>query len=109
MFCCPCVIVHQYSETSVMHVLLRIKSLYMFRALLTHPQEALNKRHVLSVGCGLEQIPDTPKHTHTPYVTFQTYEHVGAYVIILKRVFFYTYKEARPHASNAFLVLIKTC
>jgi hypothetical protein len=37
--------------------LLRIKSLYMFRALLTHPQEALHKRRVvycvriMSVGC----------------------------------------------------------
>jgi hypothetical protein len=37
--------------------LLRIKGLYMFRALLAHPQEALHKRHlvyclrVMSVGC----------------------------------------------------------
>jgi hypothetical protein len=37
--------------------LLRIKGLYMFLALLTHPQEALHKRHlvycvpVMSVGC----------------------------------------------------------
>jgi hypothetical protein len=39
-----CIIVHQYNETSVMHFpfnLLRIKGLYMFRALLAHPQEAL--------------------------------------------------------------------
>jgi hypothetical protein len=50
----------QYSETNVMHFLfslLRIKGLYMFRALLAHPQEALHKRHlaycvrVMSVGC----------------------------------------------------------
>jgi hypothetical protein len=66
MFCWPCIIVHQYSETNVMHFLfnlLRIKGLYMFRALLTYPQEALHKRHlvycvcVMSVGCtwiGLE-------------------------------------------------------
>jgi hypothetical protein len=52
----------------VMHFLfslLRIKGLYMFRALLTHPQEVLDKRHlvycmrVMSVGCtrvGLELI-----------------------------------------------------
>jgi hypothetical protein len=48
------------SETNVMHFLLsllRIKGLYMFRALLAHPQEALHKRHlvycvrVMSVGC----------------------------------------------------------
>jgi hypothetical protein len=36
----------QYSETNVMHFLfslLRIKDLYMFRALLAHPQEALQQ------------------------------------------------------------------
>jgi hypothetical protein len=41
---------YQYSETNVMHFLfnlLRIKSLYMFRALLAHPQEALDKRHLV--------------------------------------------------------------
>jgi hypothetical protein len=35
-------IAHQYSETNVMHFLfnlLRIKRLYMFRALLSHPQK----------------------------------------------------------------------
>jgi hypothetical protein len=50
MFCLLCVIVYQYSGTNVMHFLfnlLRIKGLYMFRALLAHPQEALNKRHLL--------------------------------------------------------------
>jgi hypothetical protein len=50
----------QYSETNVMHFLfnlLKIKGLYMFRSLLAHPQEALQKRHlvycvrVVSVGC----------------------------------------------------------
>jgi hypothetical protein len=60
MFCWPCIIVYQYSETNVMHFLfslLRMKCLYLFRALLAHPQEALNKRHlvycvcVMSVGC----------------------------------------------------------
>jgi hypothetical protein len=53
-------IVSQYSETNVMHFLfslLRIKGLYIFRALLSHPQEVLHKRHlvycvrVMSVGC----------------------------------------------------------
>jgi hypothetical protein len=36
----------QYNETNVMHFLfdlLRIKGLYMFRALLAHPHEALHK------------------------------------------------------------------
>jgi hypothetical protein len=53
---------YQDSETNVMHFLfnlLRIKGLYMFRALLVHPQEALHKLHlvycvrVMSVGCSL--------------------------------------------------------
>jgi hypothetical protein len=38
--------VPQYSETNVMHFLLsllRIKGLYMFRALLAHPQDSLHK------------------------------------------------------------------
>jgi hypothetical protein len=60
MFCWPYFIVYQYGETNVMHFLfnlLRIKGLYMFRALLAHPQEALHKWHllycvrVMSVGC----------------------------------------------------------
>jgi hypothetical protein len=40
----------QYNETNVMHFsfnLLRIEGLYMFRALLAHPQEALHKRHLV--------------------------------------------------------------
>jgi hypothetical protein len=40
----------QYGETNVMHSLsnlLRIESLYMFRALLAHLQEALHKRHLV--------------------------------------------------------------
>jgi hypothetical protein len=50
---------NQYSETNVIRFLfnlLRIKGLYMFRALLAHPQEALRKQHfvycvrVMSVG-----------------------------------------------------------
>jgi ribosomal protein L33 len=50
MFCWPCIIVHQYNETNVMHILfclLRTKGLYMFRALLAHPQEALYKRYLV--------------------------------------------------------------
>jgi hypothetical protein len=63
----------QYSETNVMHFLfnlLRIKGLYMFRALLAPPQEALHKRHlvycvrVMSFGCctrtGVELVSETP-------------------------------------------------
>jgi hypothetical protein len=54
------IISHQCSETNVMHILfslLRIKGLYMCRALLAHPQEALHELHlvycvrVMSVGC----------------------------------------------------------
>jgi hypothetical protein len=60
LFCWPCIIVYQYNETNVMHFslsLLRIKGLYMFRAVLAYPQEAPHKRHlvycvrVMSVGC----------------------------------------------------------
>jgi hypothetical protein len=61
--------VAQYSETIVMHLLfslLRIKGLYMFRALLAHPQEALHKRHlvycvrVMSVGCTRVEVELQP-------------------------------------------------
>jgi hypothetical protein len=54
------IIVYQSSETNVMNFLfnlLRTKALYMFRALLAHPQKALHKLHlvycarVMSVGC----------------------------------------------------------
>jgi hypothetical protein len=48
------VIVYQYSETNVVHFLfslLRIKGLYMFRALLAHHQEALHKRHLVYYVC----------------------------------------------------------
>jgi hypothetical protein len=40
----------QHNETNVMHFSfssLRIKTLYMFRALLVHPQEAFHKRHLV--------------------------------------------------------------
>jgi hypothetical protein len=42
--------------------LLRIKDLYMFRALLAHPEEALHERHlvycvrVMSVGCTRTEV-----------------------------------------------------
>jgi hypothetical protein len=49
-----------YHETNVMHFsfnLLRIKCLYMFRWILTHPREAHHKQHLvycvrMSVSCG---------------------------------------------------------
>jgi hypothetical protein len=40
----------QYGETNVIHRLfnlLKIKGLYMFRALLAHPQGALHQRHLV--------------------------------------------------------------
>jgi hypothetical protein len=81
MLCWPCIIVYQYSETNVMHFLfslLRSKSLYMFRALLAHPQEELHKQnsvywmHVMSVGCtriGPHSNPGTANwhNTHAVY------------------------------------------
>jgi hypothetical protein len=50
MFCRPCIIVYQYDEANVMHCsfdFVRNKGLYMFRVLLTHPQEALHNRHLV--------------------------------------------------------------
>jgi hypothetical protein len=56
----------QYNKTNVMQFsfnLLKIKSRYMFRALLAHPQEVLNNRHlvycirIMSVGCGTVVAP----------------------------------------------------
>jgi hypothetical protein len=47
MFCRTCIIEYQYNETNMMHFsfsLLRIKGLYVFRALLSHPQEAIHKK-----------------------------------------------------------------
>jgi hypothetical protein len=46
---------YQYSETNVMHFLfslLRIKGLYMFRALHTHPQEACVLCQLAAPGAG---------------------------------------------------------
>jgi hypothetical protein len=50
LFCWSCTTVYQYNETNVMHFsfnLLRIKGLYMFQALLAHPQEALHIGHLV--------------------------------------------------------------
>jgi hypothetical protein len=67
---------YQYSETNVMHFLfnlLKIKGLYMFRALLAHPQEALNKWHlvfcvcVMSVGRIMVQPTDITRSQYTKY------------------------------------------
>jgi hypothetical protein len=66
------VLKEQYSETNVMHFLfnlLRIKGLYMFRALLDDLQEALHKRnlvyclHVMPVGC-YKDWSGTPFHSN---------------------------------------------
>jgi hypothetical protein len=56
----------QYSKTKVMYVLfssLKVKGLYMFRALLAHSQEVLHKWHlvycvrVMSAGCTRVGVP----------------------------------------------------
>jgi hypothetical protein len=61
----------QYNETSVMHFsfsLLRIKGLYMFRALFAHLQEVLHKRHlvycmrIMSVGCATIEVKLQPTY-----------------------------------------------
>jgi hypothetical protein len=72
MFCWQCIIVYQYNETNIMHfsfILLRIKDLYIFRALLGHPQEVLNKRHlvycvcIMSIDCGTVAVSLQPCHS----------------------------------------------
>jgi hypothetical protein len=97
MFCWPCNIAYQYSETNVMHFLfnlLSIKGLYMFRALLAHPQEALHKPHlvycmrVMSVGCTsstsiLVQPTDITRTQYTKYRS-NYFEH---YLLILRRCY----------------------
>jgi hypothetical protein len=61
----------QYGKTNVIHFLfnlLRIKGLYMFRALLAHLQEALHNQHlvycvrILSVGCARFEM----EHSSSP-------------------------------------------
>jgi hypothetical protein len=57
-------------------ILLRIKGLYMFRALLAQPQEALHKRHLvycvrISVGCAtiaVSQIYPMNRYFHLFYI-----------------------------------------
>jgi hypothetical protein len=75
--CWPCIIVHQYNETNVMKFafsLLRIKDLYMFRALLAHPQEVLHKQHfvycrrIMSVGCAI--VPQSTESVCTQYTKY---------------------------------------
>jgi hypothetical protein len=59
----------QYSETNMMHFLfnlLRIKGLYMFRALLAHPQEALHK-HVCYVSWLHHPVAANWHNTHAIY------------------------------------------
>jgi hypothetical protein len=71
---------YQYDETNVMHLsfnLLSIKSLYMFRALLAHPQEILHKRHfvycvrVMSVGCATIAVSLQSWHSHYTHAIYQ--------------------------------------
>jgi hypothetical protein len=74
--------VSQYNETNVMHfsfILFRIKGLYMFRALLAHPHEALHIRHlvycvrIMSVGCG--KVAQYVSYA-TPILLFFVYYHL---------------------------------
>jgi hypothetical protein len=65
----------QYSETNVMHFLfnlLRIKVLYMFRALLAHPQEALGILRACYVSW-LHQMLQTTDITRTQYTKCRLY------------------------------------
>jgi hypothetical protein len=73
---CPNPVSAQCNETNVMHFslnLLRIKSLYMFQALLAHPQEVLHKRHlvycvrIMSVGCATIAVSLQSWPSHLTY------------------------------------------
>jgi hypothetical protein len=64
---------YQYRETKVINFLfnlLRIKGLYMFRAILAHPQKALHKRHL--VYCvrvtSVSAVPQPLRHCEPPPV-----------------------------------------
>jgi hypothetical protein len=84
VFCLPCFMVYLYHETNVMHFslnLLRIKGLYMFRALFAHPKEVLHKRHSvhcvrMSVGCGTVAVKLQPHHSQDPRVVYNSLTHL---------------------------------
>jgi hypothetical protein len=71
--------IYRYSETNVMHFLfslLRIKGLYMFRALLAHPQETLPKWHLVihnTRAIYSQQVPTISPITPTKRTTFIHY------------------------------------
>jgi hypothetical protein len=65
--------VHQYNETNVMHFsfnLLVIKGLYIFRALLAHPQDAMYRRYL--VYCVRVMSVDCTRH-HDGFITLKNY------------------------------------
>jgi hypothetical protein len=108
----------QYSETNVMQFLfnlLRIKSLYMFRALLAHPQEALNKRYleycvrVMSVGCTRVGVEHQVVLSHTPSYCLLVYQYIGyasGYVIShsVFCLFVRLFLAQQPPVSHGFLI-----
>jgi hypothetical protein len=76
MFCLTCIIAYQYNEIKVIHFsfsLLRIKGIYMFPALLAHPQEVLYKRYlvycvrIMSVDCGMIAVKLQSWHSQLHY------------------------------------------
>jgi hypothetical protein len=111
----PCITVYQYSETNVMHFLfslLRIKGLYIFRALLAHPRKALHKRHlvywvcVMSVDCariGVELVSESPVPLYLglcKYTLWRSHNHKTAYRRISQNV--------SASLSDAYLYLFNT-
>jgi hypothetical protein len=74
MFCRSRITAYQCNGTNVMHFsfnLLRIKGLYMFRALLAYPQEGLHKRHLLySIACIRSQYCIASAYYAAPPVYF---------------------------------------
>jgi hypothetical protein len=59
---------YQHKEINAMHFsfnLLRIKGLYMLRALLAHPQEAVHKQHLLYYCAIVAQPTDITRTQYT--------------------------------------------
>jgi hypothetical protein len=93
---------NQYSEINVIHFsfnLLRIKGLYMFRALLAYPQEALHKRHlVYCVLCQLAATRIGVELVSPTQVPLQPSNHpiqynLGLYVLYLRLFSEYIHKQ----------------
>jgi hypothetical protein len=99
MFCWPCIVGYQYNETKVMHYsfnLLRIKGLYMFRALLAHPQQALNKWHLVYCVCIVSVYCVCIVSVYWSVISYTSRINKCRFLIIIctRRVINYEYKQS---------------